>query len=170
VDIEPATPEDCDGICAVLAEGDALHVEHLPDVFRPKRAPVRPRDFLVARITGPESAILVARKGVEIVGVVDVAMKPPIVRDSMVPRRVALIDNVVVRTPYRRQGIATQLLARAEAWACERGADVTELHVWSFNVQAKTLYERMGYVARSVRLERVITDVARGSAVRVTKQ
>jgi ribosomal protein S18 acetylase RimI-like enzyme len=169
MEIEPATPNDYDGICAVLAESDAMHVEHLPDVFRPKSGPVRPRDFLVERIRGPESAIFVARDGVEIVGVVEVVMKRPIAREGLVPRRVALIDNVVVCTPYRRRGIGTQLLTRAEEWARERGAHVAELHVWSFNGQAKQLYERIGYVTRSVRLERVLSDDGRGSAVHVPK-
>jgi ribosomal protein S18 acetylase RimI-like enzyme len=169
MEIEPATPEDYDGICAVLAEGDAVHAEHLPDVFRPKSGPVRSRDFLVGRIRGPESAVIVAREGLEIVGVAEVVMKPPIPRDDLVPRRVALIDSVVVRAPHRHRGIGTQLLARAEVWARERDADVTELHVWSFNGQARKLYERMGYVTRSVRLERVLSDDARGGAPRVRK-
>ena len=44
----------------------------------------------------------------------------------------------------------------AETWALDHGAVATELHVWSFNGAAMRLYERLGYVARSVRMERVL--------------
>lgn len=155
--IEPATVADHDAICAVLAEGDAHHREHLPDVFQPTQGPVRPRDFLARRIEGPDSAILVARDGGAIVGVVELVLKPPIEREGLVPRRLALLDNVVVRATDRGRGIGTQLVTHAEAWARERGAEAMELHVWSFNEPARRLYERLGYAARTVRMERPLT-------------
>ena len=154
--IERAVPEDYEGICDVLAEGDAVHEANVRDVFRPKTGPARPREFLLERIAGPGSTILVAREGARIVGVVEVVMKPPVLRDGMVPRHVALIDNVVVRATHRGGGLGTQLVSHGEAWALEHGAVATELHVWSFNDSARRLYERLGYTTRSVRMERVL--------------
>jgi ribosomal protein S18 acetylase RimI-like enzyme len=138
----------------VLAEGDAAHEEQLPDVFCKKSGPVRPRDFLVQRMQGPESAILVALEDAEVVGVLEVVTKPPSDRDGHVPRRVALIDNVVVRAGHRGRGIGSKLIAHAERWAIEQGAAAMELHVWSTNTSAKRLYEGLGYVTRLVRMER----------------
>ncbi|HVH42420.1 MAG TPA: GNAT family N-acetyltransferase [Labilithrix sp.] len=154
--IELARTDDYEAICVVLAEVDAIHVEYLPDVFAPKPGPVRPRNILVARISEPGSAVLVAREGAEIVGVLEILMKTPVNRDGFVHRPVARIDNVVVRATHRGRGIGTQLVSHAEAWALEHGAVVTELHVWSFNDSARRLYERLGYATRSVRMERVL--------------
>lgn len=154
--IELAGADDYEGICVVLAEVDALHVEHLPELFAPKPGPVRPRELLVARISGPGSAVLVAREGAEIVGVLEILMKIPTNREGLVHRPVALIDNVVVRAAHRGRGIGTQLMSHADIWAREHGAIATELHVWSFNDPARRLYERLGYSARSVRMERVL--------------
>lgn len=154
--IELARADDYEEICVVLEEVDAIHVEHLPDVFAPKPGPARPRDLLVARISGPDSALLVAREGAEIVGVLEIVMKIPAQRDGLVRRPVALVDNVVVRAAHRGRGIGTQLMSHAEAWAHEHGAIATELHVWSFNEAARRLYERLGYATRSVRMERVL--------------
>jgi ribosomal protein S18 acetylase RimI-like enzyme len=156
MNIELATADDYEAICAVLAEGDAILAARVPDVFSPKRGPARPREFLVERIKGPESAIFVARESAAVVGVVETVMKAPIDRDGHVRRRVALIDNIVVRASHRQRGIGAQLVSRAESWALERGADVTELNVWSFNESARRLYERLGYVAQTVRMQRVV--------------
>jgi ribosomal protein S18 acetylase RimI-like enzyme len=152
--IESARPEDYDAICAVIAEGDAAHREQLPDVFCEKSGPIRPRDFLVQRMQRPESTILVALEDADIVGVLEVVMKAPQSRDGHVARRVALIDNVVVRADHRGRGLGSMLIARAESWAIEQGATAIELNVWATNTSAKRLYESLGYVTRLVRMER----------------
>jgi GNAT superfamily N-acetyltransferase len=159
--IESARPEQYDAICAVIAEGDAAHVAQLPDVFCPTTGPVRPRAFLLERIKGPDSSILVALEDEGprevVVGVLEIVMKPPIDRDGRIPRRVALVDNVVVRASHRGSGIGSRLMARAESWALEHGVDAIELNVWATNADAKRLYERLGYVTRLVRMERALT-------------
>ncbi len=152
--IELARPEHYEAICAVIAEVDAAHREQLPDVFCERSGPVRPRELLVQRMQGPESAVLVALEDEAVVGVLEVLMKPPPDRDGLVPRRVALIDNVVVRSGHRGRGIGTKLIARAEDWAIEHGAVAIELNVWSTNTSAKRLYEALGYATRLVRMER----------------
>lgn len=152
--IEFARPEHYEAICAAIAEVDAAHQEQLPDVFCKRSGPIRPRDLLVQRMQGPESAILVALEDAAVVGVVEVMMKPLPDQDGLVPRRVALIDNVVVRAGHRGRGIGSKLIARAERWAIEQGATAIELNVWSTNTSAKSLYESLGYVTRLVRMER----------------
>lgn len=155
--IECARPEHYDAICAVLAEGDAALEAQLPDVFCTNRGPTRPRDFLVQRILGPDSAVLVAVEGAEIVGIVELVIRPPADRDGLVRRRVALLDNVVVRSTHRGRGIGSKLIARAERWAVAQGATAMELHVWTTNASAQRLYERLGYVTRVVRMERSLS-------------
>jgi len=161
--IECARPEQYEAVCAVLAEGDAAQEAQLPEVFCKKSGPTRPLEFLVRRMHGPDSAVLVALLDAEVVGVLEVVMKPPPDRDGHVPRRVALIDNVVVRASHRRRGIGSKLFAHAETWAIDQGATAMELNVWSTNTPAKRLYESLGYAARLVRMERSLECKSRAS-------
>jgi GNAT superfamily N-acetyltransferase len=154
--IEAARPEHYEAVCQVLAEGDAALREQLPDIFCAAPEPVRPREFLLDRMAGPESVVLLALEEAEVVGVLELVMSPPPRWGGRVPRRVALLDNVVVRADRRGRGIGSQLMEHAERWAAERGAVAMELHVWSTNTSARQLYERRGYVTRLMRMEREI--------------
>jgi len=153
--IERARPEQYEAVCAVIAEGDAVHEEALPDVFCKRKGPTRPRDYVLARMEGPDSAILVALEGEDdVVGILEIVMKPHPERDGLVSRRLALVDGVVVRADRRGRGIGTKLMAHAVAWATEQGATALELTVWATNPAAKRLYESLGFVTRLVRMER----------------
>jgi GNAT superfamily N-acetyltransferase len=151
--VEPAVAADYDAICDLLAEGDRLHVEKTPDVFCARAGPARTMQWLLARIGAADRAVLVARDDGGVVGVVEVSMKPPRAGDGLVQRRVAIIDDVVVREPYRGRGIGRALLEAAHRWATARGAAAVQLHVWSWNERARQLYERMGYATRGLVME-----------------
>lgn len=103
---------------------------------------------------------MVAREEETIVGVAEVLVKPTLERDGIVPRVVALIDIVVVRASHRGRGIGSTLVARAEEWARDHGASACELQVWTFNEDARRLYERLGYATRAVRMERSLTSAS----------
>ena len=53
--------------------------------------------------------------------------------------------TLAVAAPYRQQGIAGQLLARAYPWAREVGVAKLQLSVRSHNRAARALYEREGF-------------------------
>ena len=59
-----------------------------------------------------------------------------------------LLSNVAVKPAYRRRGIATSLVARCEALACEWGFDELLLLVEEGNAPARALYASRGYDAR----------------------
>jgi ribosomal protein S18 acetylase RimI-like enzyme len=62
-----------------------------------------------------------------------------------VPRRVAIIDSLVVSEPFRRLGVGRALMDTAEAWAAQHGSAAVELSVFEFNRQAIGFYESLGY-------------------------
>ena len=66
----------------------------------------------------------------------------------------ALIQNVVVQRPFRRQGIGSKLLQRVIADALHR--KVGEIHVWTEfeNQQAITFYIQHGFQKRGFVLEK----------------
>ena len=60
--------------------------------------------------------------------------------------RFALIWDIAVGPPYRRQGVGRRLIAQAVAWARSRGLPGVMLETQNINVAACRLYERCGFV------------------------
>ncbi len=63
----------------------------------------------------------------------------------LLPRRFALVDELVVTAAQRRTGVGTALLGAAEGWARERGLPALEVTVWEFNEPARELYAAEGF-------------------------
>jgi ribosomal protein S18 acetylase RimI-like enzyme len=71
------------------------------------------------------------------------------------------IVDVVVRESHRGQGIGSTMVSEVIAAAADRGLPVC-LSVWSSNVDARRLYERLGFVAGDggdgyLEMQRVVT-------------
>ena len=68
------------------------------------------------------------------------------------PERAALFVNAVLTaTAFRRRGVATRLVERAEEWGREQGADVALLDTWADSPVSVPFWERrMGYGRRSI--------------------
>ena len=64
---------------------------------------------------------------------------------TMVPRRRAHVEAIVVDRDHRRAGTGTALMSAAAAWARERGAAEVVLTVWAGNAAAEAFYARLGY-------------------------
>lgn len=59
---------------------------------------------------------------------------------------VCLLSDLYVVPDARRRGIAKALMAETAAWAAEAGADVLTLEVLTSNADARSVYERLGFV------------------------
>jgi GNAT superfamily N-acetyltransferase len=114
---------------------------------------------LIAEFNGPQgdahetAARLAACDGLEVVliawtpsgaaGFACLRVTPAI--GTRVPH--ALLTELYVREPFRRQGIAAALVRHAEALALEQGAVALYLFTGQQNVGAQAFYERLGYEA-----------------------
>lgn len=92
-------------------------------------------------------AVLVAVVGGRIVGDVYVSFEPAWEEELRVRLPgVPSLTHLEVAEAHQRQGIATRLLAAAEAEAARRGAAAVFLGVEPGNEAARRLYERLGYL------------------------
>lgn len=106
-------------------------VEHgLPWRWRPER--------IAAAIADPETVVLVARAGREIVGfgVMQYA------------RRHAHLSLLAVAPAWRHRGIGTRLLRWLEETADVAGLEHVDLELRTSNEAARGFYARLGYAAR----------------------
>jgi ribosomal protein S18 acetylase RimI-like enzyme len=69
-----------------------------------------------------------------------------------------MVQELVVAEDSRRRGLGRALMARAHAWAEERGLTDVELSVYAFNGAAIALYEQLGYVVVSHRMARRLSN------------
>jgi len=154
VKIRPARPEDYEALCEIIDEVDALHREHLPHIFQKPAGPVRERDYLLGLMADDEAGLFVAELEGRLVGFVDVIVRDTVPLPLLVPRRVAIVDNLAVQAGHRRSGIGQALMETAQEWAAARGATSIELNVYAFNQAAIAFYQRLGYQTHSFRLRR----------------
>ena len=143
--IRKAVESDYDALCLLWDEVDLPHRQRLPDIFRPPVGPVRERDYFLGLLADENVAIFLAEQASKPVGFLHALEAHSWDIPILVPRRYAIIDNLVVTERARRQGIGRLLMEEAEDWARKRGLKTVELTVYEFNLGAIALYEGMGY-------------------------
>ena len=141
--VREATLDDGDRLGELWGEADALHHAALPHVFAAPADPARSAQDVTGILDDPGQGLLVAQDGTRLVGLVHVTLReryPP-----MVAKRFAVVEAVVVAAEDRGTGVGRVLMAAAERWARDRGAEEVWLDVWEFNDAAVGFYEALGY-------------------------
>ena len=91
-------------------------------------------------VQSPHSATWIAEENAELVGFAIVEWET-----GSDATTAAYVQTLEVTPGHRRRGIGDELLGRAEASACEAGAQTIWLHVDAGNSAAVQLYESHGY-------------------------
>jgi GNAT superfamily N-acetyltransferase len=151
--IRAATAHDYLGVVKALAEVDELHRAQLPWLFCVPSVEPRSREFLEQILNSKSSHVLVADAGA-IVGVATVLVRTAPDLSVFIPQSWAVLDNIAVTQPWRRQGVGKALVLAAETWAREQGLGWLELGVYEFNREARAFYEALGYVPVSTKLRK----------------
>ena len=145
VRVRPASGEDHETLCRLLAEVDALHARLRPDFFRAREGGSRPQRELERALAGRHEALFVAEVDGRTVGLVHVKVYDTPDHPLQVQRRRGHVEDIVVQREYRRRGVGRAMMEAAAAW-CERaGAEQLLLTVWDGNASAEAFYRRMGY-------------------------
>ena len=145
VSVRKATADDYNALCDLFDEVDALHRDNLPHRFQQPSGPARERDDYLRLITDDDVALLVGAVGGSTVGFVHAMIREPPGMPMFVRRRYAVIENLVVKSEFRKQGIGRILVDEVQEWAIAKGARSIELNVYEFNETAISFYEGLGY-------------------------
>src|SRR5262245_45952167 len=150
--IRHAVDGDYDDLCPLFADLDAVHRAARPDFFQAADGPPRTREFIAGLIAGPDSAILVAERAGRLLGFAMLLLHTRSGLPIVVPRRIAIVENLFVDASLRRSGVGRALLARTRAWAEAKHATYIEIAVHEFNRDAIRFYEALGYETSTRRL------------------
>jgi RimJ/RimL family protein N-acetyltransferase len=145
VRIRPAEPGDAQALVALLnAVGAEPEGWLLSDPSM--RSVAAERRYVRSVRRHPDAVLLVAEVNGQIAGRLSLARDPH-------PSSGHVADfGLTVAAPYRRRGIGTALLSRADEWARRAGIRKLELHVFPHNEAAIALYEKVGYVREGYRV------------------
>ncbi len=143
--IREAVARDYENLNTLIDAVDRLHRDNLPQKFQESEGPVRDRNFILDLIADESVGLFVAEREAQLVGLVHIVIRDTPDIPILVPRRYAVIDNLVVKDGLRRSGIGRALMIKAHDWAITKGAKLVELNVYDFNEAALAFYERLGY-------------------------
>ncbi len=119
--------------------GFTLQVEELEEPFRSQGLSIireKDKELIKSRMDGQALQVVVEEDG-RLIGLLDVEIESW--------RRVAKIWNLLVDEEYRRQGIGTELMRRAEGFATENDCRAIVVETQTTNWPALNFYLKMGF-------------------------
>jgi RimJ/RimL family protein N-acetyltransferase len=156
--IERASLDDTKAIHAYLNEIAAGK----PDVLflRPNGFPFDQVEKLIeSSYESTDDLFLVAKTKSDILGTLTFS------RYSKMETRHSGDFGMSVHPDHRRKGIGNRLIKELESWAQANGICKIELQVWSNNIPAIRLYEKLGYETEGVRKGAILRDGNRHDSI-----
>ena len=143
-EVRRARENELERVNELRMQVNALHVAGKPEVFKPG-FPEELRNYIYAIHKDPEQFITVAVKDGTICGfaVLHHINRPE--NPFMKERDFLDIDEFCVDEAFRRQGIASEMIAFIREFAKEKGFHRIELNMWEFNQDALAFYEAAGF-------------------------
>ena len=143
-EVRRARENELERVNELRMQVNALHVAGKPEVFKPG-FPEELRNYIYAIHKDPEQFITVAVKDGTICGfaVLHHINRPE--NPFMKERDFLDIDEFCVDEAFRRQRIASEMIAFIREFAKEKGFHRIELNMWEFNQEALAFYEAAGF-------------------------
>lgn len=139
-----AKEEDLQRVNELRKVVNDVHVEGRPDIFKPGFNEEL-RDYIYDIWAADNKDIIVAERDGVICGFACLQYVDKPENPFMNARRFLDVDEFAVDSKYRRQGVATELIAFVREEAKRRGFERVELNMWEFNEGALAFYEAVGF-------------------------
>lgn len=150
------TNDDIEQLIAIHRYGEELLSQHRAE-FTPDAIDISDEmlatDF-VEWINDTENCFLMAKEEGRVLGFVLAIIEDE--PDDLITLPRVVVHEIAVHKDARHKGIGKALLNEVEVWAKNQEINIIHLNVWEFNEEAKSLYEKHGYKAISMTLEKII--------------
>lgn len=151
-----ATRADAPALADLSNESSAFYARLAPELFAEGQSRGFAEWIAAEWDDGPATLALVAEIDGAIAGYLEATIQEPepwgrFFGDRDLHSRRLFVNAVLTATAFRRRGVATRLVERAEEWGREQGADVALLDTWADSPVSVPFWERrMGYGRRSI--------------------
>ena len=149
--IRLAKQEDIPSILDLLSEVLAIHHELRPDIFKPGSTKYDEKEILT--LLGQEDKpIFVYENSGKVVAHLFAQIIEHKETTNTYASKECYIDDLVVKSSCRRQGIGQKMIEFCKGFAKQKGCVSLTLHVWNGNA-ASEFYKAMGLTVKNVCLE-----------------
>jgi GNAT superfamily N-acetyltransferase len=131
--IRQAIPQDISGLISLLKVLFAIEADFAFDEENQRRG------LELMMSTPDRSCIMVAEVNGKIIGMCTAQLLVTTAEGGLA----ALVEDMVVRQDYRKQGIGRSLLTKIEEWSCGHGAKRLELLADCHNTPALEFYKKL---------------------------
>lgn len=152
VEVRLATPDDANAISALNDDVQRLHVDALPHLFKPPSADGFPPSMVLELLADPNHYFLLGRVDGEAAGYIYVEHRIQPETPSRYAMDSVYIHHISVSPPYQARGLESALMMAVKELAEARGIRTIALDVWSFNANARSFFERHGFVDYNERM------------------
>lgn len=152
----PAREDDWDFIERLLREICTLHHSFRTDLFKPDGIKFT-RSSFIDILSENDCFVYIGTDGSGTrIGYLFTEIKS--VPDSKMRygRKTLFIEDLCIDAPYRRTGAGSGFMRFAEQLAREKSCAAVELNCWGNNAAALAFYEKCGYSAERVIMEKVL--------------
>jgi aminoglycoside 6'-N-acetyltransferase len=155
--IRSARPEDEPELTEIQHTSAIHHATIDPDRWQARsiEESVEARRYWHAQSPRSEGIVAVGPDG-KLVGMIELWLKRPRGPAGARIPRVKVDLGIAVAPEWRGRGVGTALLAAAEAWARQQGAERMTLDLDVNNAGALRLYERVGYQVEAIAMDKPI--------------
>ncbi|MDZ7798247.1 MAG: GNAT family N-acetyltransferase [Patescibacteria group bacterium] len=151
-----ATIEDYDDFLDVFKEIEEYHRVNASWKFQKPKPELFPRDYFHKVIEDENGIFFLAKDNTKIVGYLTAFEEKSPDRSMLKLRKYIQIDDLSVRSDYRKKGIGTLLMDKLEELAKKNKIYEVELNVWCFNKGAIKFYENKGYESFTQKMRKVL--------------
>jgi ribosomal protein S18 acetylase RimI-like enzyme len=148
--IRPASSTDAEAITALARRLGAIPLPHWRTPDEISSADARE---MIAALTSPskDNEVFIAERNGHIVGCLHM-----LTMTDFFGKAHAHISVIATTEDAEGTGVGRALLARAEAWARERGLSLLTLNVFDGNARARRFYENAGFAAETLKYSKPV--------------
>jgi len=142
--IRTAIESDYLQLKSLFTEENRFHADLVPKYIQMTNDILK-REELQEFLANTDSNIFVYEKNTELLGAIIISIREEKEDRWKKSRVIGYIDDLIVKSSARRNGIGKQLVAAARSWFFAQSIHNVELNVWETNTGSYQFYNALGF-------------------------